>query len=164
MKRKFEVEFAIDNAKAFSIAERLLDQFYKRKGFFEQYSMPEYVLPRNLTEGSREHALFLTYVISMDYMIDAVKLWKKSRGARAYSTAVSSIISPPPNFLKLKGLGISVFRLVTQIYPFTHTGFCCINLRKHTEPKTDVKNPYIRRIFTRQGIRQRLYRTINSHF
>jgi endonuclease III len=43
--------------------------------------MPEYVLPRNLKEGSREHALFLTYVISIDYMTDAVKLWKKSRGA-----------------------------------------------------------------------------------
>lgn len=43
--------------------------------------MPEYVLPRNLKEGSSEHALFLTYVISIDYMTDAVKLWKKSRGA-----------------------------------------------------------------------------------
>lgn len=43
--------------------------------------MPEYVLPRNLKEGTREHTLFLTYVISIDYMTDAVKLWKKSRGA-----------------------------------------------------------------------------------
>lgn len=81
MKRKFEVEFAVDDVKAFKIAERLLDQFYNRKGFFEDYSMPEYVLPRNLEEGTREHALFLTYVISIDYMTDAEKLWKKSRGA-----------------------------------------------------------------------------------
>ena len=37
-------------------------------------------MPRNLKEGTREHALFLTYVISIDYMIDAEKLWKRSRG------------------------------------------------------------------------------------
>lgn len=81
MRRKFEVEFAVDDVKAFQIAERLFDQFYNNRGFFAGYSMPEYVLPRNLEEGSREHALFLTYVISIDYMIDAEKLWKKSRGA-----------------------------------------------------------------------------------
>ncbi len=81
MRRKLEIEFAVDDLKAFKIAERLLDQFYNRKHFFEDYSMPEYILPRNLKEGTREHALFLTYVISMDYMTDAEKLWKKSRGA-----------------------------------------------------------------------------------
>ena len=48
MKRKFKVEFAVDDLKAFKIAERLFDQFYSHKGFFEDYSMPEYVLPRNL--------------------------------------------------------------------------------------------------------------------
>jgi len=81
MRRKFEVEFSVDDMKAFKIAERLFDQFYNRQGFFQGYSMPEYVLPRNLEEGTREHALFLTYVISIDYMTDAVKLWKRSRGA-----------------------------------------------------------------------------------
>ena len=81
MRRKFEVEFFVDDVKAFKIAERLFDQFYNRQGFFQGYSMPEYVLPRNLEEGTREHALFLTYVISIDYMTDAVKLWKRSRGA-----------------------------------------------------------------------------------
>ena len=78
-KKTIEVEFAIDDLKAFRIGEKLLDQFYNHKGFFADYSMPEYVLPRNLKEGTREHALFLTYVISIDYMTDAVKLWKKSR-------------------------------------------------------------------------------------
>jgi endonuclease III len=81
LRKKFEVEFSVDDVKASKIAERLLDHFYNRKGFFEDYSMPEYVLPRNLEEGSREHALFLSYVISIDYMTNAVKLWKKSRGA-----------------------------------------------------------------------------------
>jgi len=37
------------------------------------------ILDGNLKEGTREHALFLTYVISIDYMTDAVKLWKRSR-------------------------------------------------------------------------------------
>lgn len=81
MKKTIRVEFAIDDSKAFRIAERLSDQFYDHKGFFRDYSMPEYVLPRNLEEGTREHALFLTYVISIDYMTDADKLWKRSRGA-----------------------------------------------------------------------------------
>jgi len=81
MKKTVKVEFVINDLKAFKIAERLFDQFYTRKGFFEEYSMPEYVLPRNLKEGTREYALFLTYVISIDYMTDAEKLWRKSRGA-----------------------------------------------------------------------------------
>jgi endonuclease III len=81
MKRRFEVEFSIDDVKAFKIAERLFDQFYNRKGIFADYSMPEYILPRNLKAGTREYALFLTYVISIDYMTDAVKLWERSRGA-----------------------------------------------------------------------------------
>jgi len=81
MKRKFAVEFSVDYSKAFKIGKKLLDQFYNRKGFFADYSMPEYVLPRNLKDGTREHALFLTYVISIDYMTDAEKLWKRSRGA-----------------------------------------------------------------------------------
>ena len=79
MRRKFEVEFAIDDLKAFRIAERLFDQFYNRKGIFADYSMPEYGLPRNLKEGTREHALYMTYVVAIDYMIDAEKLWKRSR-------------------------------------------------------------------------------------
>ena len=81
MKREFKVEFKIDELKAVKIAEKLLDLFYSRKGFFQNYSMPEYILPRNLVKGSREHALYLTYVISVDYMTDAEKLWRNSRGA-----------------------------------------------------------------------------------
>jgi len=48
MKRKFEVEFAVDYVKASKIAERVFDQFYNHRGFFEDYSMPEYVLLRKL--------------------------------------------------------------------------------------------------------------------
>lgn len=81
MKRKVTVELQIDGSKAVKIAEKLLDLFYNRRGFFKGYSMPEYILPRNLAKGSGEHALYLTYVISIDYMTDAEKLWRNSRGA-----------------------------------------------------------------------------------
>jgi len=80
MKREVTIEFRLDEKKARRIAERLLDLFYNRKGVFEGYSMPEYILPDNLQEGSREHALYLTYVISVDYMANAEKLWARSRG------------------------------------------------------------------------------------
>jgi len=43
--------------------------------------MPEYIVPENLVEGSKEHACYLTFVISIDYATDAVKLWRNSRGA-----------------------------------------------------------------------------------
>ena len=59
-KKTVEVNFSIDDLKAIKIASRLFNQFYNQLGFFKNYSMPEYVLPRNLKEGSREHALFLT--------------------------------------------------------------------------------------------------------
>jgi len=81
LKKTVRAEFVIDDLKALKIAAKLFSEFYNRKGVFEGYSMPEYVLPRNLKEGTREHALFLTYVISIDYMTDAEKLWRKSRGA-----------------------------------------------------------------------------------
>ena len=73
------VEFNIDESKASTIGGMLLDQFYNKKGFFKGYEMPEYILPENLVKGSKEHALYLTYIKSIDYMVDAVKLWGNSR-------------------------------------------------------------------------------------
>lgn len=81
MKKIVTTQFKIDDAKAVKIGRKLLDEFYNHKSIFEKYSMPEYKLPRNLKQGSKEHALWLTYVISIDYMTDAEKLWKRSRGA-----------------------------------------------------------------------------------
>ncbi len=81
MKKTYQVNFSIDDTKAFKIGERLLDKFYERKGLFADYSMPEYILPRNVKEGTKEQALYLAYVISIDYMTNAEKLWKNSRGA-----------------------------------------------------------------------------------
>ncbi len=81
MKKHFTTEFKIDENKASKIGKKLLDEFYGHKAVFEKYSMPEYMLPINLKKGTREHALWTTYVISIDYMTDAEKLWQKSRGA-----------------------------------------------------------------------------------
>ena len=78
---KITIEFEIDKEKAAKIARILYELFEKRKGIFANYSMPEYIYPRNLILGSKEHALYFTYVISIDYMTDAEKLWKKARGA-----------------------------------------------------------------------------------
>jgi len=75
------IEFEANDIKALNIADRLFDQFYGQKGFFEGYTMPEYILPTGMSKGSKEHALFLTYVISIDYMTDARKLWANARGA-----------------------------------------------------------------------------------
>jgi len=75
---RIPIQFEIDHDKAVNIAKILLDLI--RQGHW-LVSMPEYQLPRNLVAGSREHALYLTYVISIDYMTDAEKLWQKARGA-----------------------------------------------------------------------------------
>jgi endonuclease III len=72
------VEFEIDENKAVEIAKILFDLHMQKHSLV---SMPEYQLPRNLVAGSREHALYLTYVISIDYMTDAEKLWRNARGA-----------------------------------------------------------------------------------
>ncbi len=81
LKRMVEAEFAIDESKAAKLARRLFDDFYNGKGFFGKTAMPEYVLPRTLTDGTKEHALYSTYVISIDYTVDAENLWKRSRAA-----------------------------------------------------------------------------------
>ncbi len=81
LRKKVDYEFAIDDLKAIKIAGKLFTEFYNHIGFFKDYSMPEYVSPRSLQEATREHALFLTYVVSIDYMTDAERLWKKARGA-----------------------------------------------------------------------------------
>jgi len=72
------VRFEFDEGKAINIARILLDLIEQKH---QLVSMPEYRLPRNLQAGTREHALYLTYIISIDYMTDAEKLWQKARGA-----------------------------------------------------------------------------------
>jgi len=41
--------------------------------------MPEYIAPNGIDQSSLEYALYLTYIISIDFMTDAVKLWERAR-------------------------------------------------------------------------------------
>ena len=74
-----ESEIFEDLEKARKIGGVLYDLFKTKTGFFKDYEMPEYVLPENIEEGTVEHAWYLTYIISVDYQTDAVKLWKNAR-------------------------------------------------------------------------------------
>jgi hypothetical protein len=62
------VRFEADESKAVNIARILL-------GLIEQkhwlVSMPEYQLPRSLQAGSREHALYLTYIFVFNRLINS---------------------------------------------------------------------------------------------
>ena len=70
--------FEYDIPLAKSIGEILHEQFQNKTGYFEGHVMPEYIKPP-IAEGSRELALYYTYIISVDYQTDAHKLWMNSR-------------------------------------------------------------------------------------
>lgn len=52
---------------------------YKSGSIFKQNTMPESILPSGVSRGSKEHIMFLTLTVSIDYMRDADKLWESSR-------------------------------------------------------------------------------------
>lgn len=74
--------FMYDIRLATSLGEILNDQFQNKTGYFEGHVMPEYIQPP-IDEGSRELALYYTFVIAVDYHTDAHKLWRNAR--RLYS-------------------------------------------------------------------------------
>ncbi len=80
-KKIVQIEFSIDDANAEKIAGKILKEFNHRKGIFANYQSPYSVLPAKIVTGSREHALFMTYVTSINYLTDSIQLWKKSRAA-----------------------------------------------------------------------------------
>lgn len=69
--------FEIDYDKASSIARILMHIRQKHPPNI----VPEYQLPRNIREGSRELALYYTYLVTLDYMTDAERLWQRAREA-----------------------------------------------------------------------------------
>ncbi len=79
-KRTFQIEFLIDDSKAEIIANIVFSEFEKQKEQSRD-SPSQNLLPTNISKGSREHALFLTYVMSINYMSDSTQLWKKARAA-----------------------------------------------------------------------------------
>jgi hypothetical protein len=50
-------------------------------GVFGTKEMPEDLPPRGAVQGSREHLLFLTFTVAIDYQRDAAQLWAASRAA-----------------------------------------------------------------------------------
>lgn len=67
-----------DYGKAVEIGRVLHEGFERRNGFFEHTPLPEYINP-DIVDGSREQALFFTYVMALDYQTNANRLWSRSR-------------------------------------------------------------------------------------
>lgn len=123
---QYTLNFRIDNVKARDIGKILYHDFYEKRGFFKDYRMPEYILPNNLVYGSKEHALYLTYVISMDYMTDAVKLWRQSREEYTYN---------PDSFTpeKIVSLGEQTLKTLAKRLGARYPSNAALNLRKISE-------------------------------
>lgn len=66
--------FVEDIERAVKLGSVLHEDFQSRKGIFKDYVMPEYVLP-NAEEGSRELALYYTYIMALDKQVNAERLW-----------------------------------------------------------------------------------------
>lgn len=75
-------QLQVDVGRARDVAQTLYAAFAPGGvGIFGEHSMPEDVLPQGVAPGSREHLNFLTLTISVDYMRDAMELWRAARGA-----------------------------------------------------------------------------------
>ena len=70
--------FEFNTELATEIGSILHEQFSTKTGYFEGHIMPEYIMP-DIEQGSRELALYYTYVLALDYQTDAHKLWRNSR-------------------------------------------------------------------------------------
>lgn len=69
----------VDQSKARELGESIYHQYKNRLGLFEKYEPPNYSLPKGMISGSKEHALFLTYVFALDDMINSNSIWKKAK-------------------------------------------------------------------------------------
>lgn len=70
----------IDYERARAVAPILTEAFIT-EGIHGKKDMPEDVPPRGVTIGSREHLLFLTLTVAIDYQRDAHALWDSARAA-----------------------------------------------------------------------------------
>lgn len=122
--------------------------------------MPEYIIPETLKHGSREHALYLTYIISIDYMVNAVILWKNAReeyhvNPENYQpdTILSKGDQSLANIVKRVGArfpnnGAKTWRKISKILNEKYSGDPCI-LTKQPQTITEIKAkldefPYLR--------------------
>ena len=67
-----------DSQKGSIIAQKLYSAF-RAGGIHGQTAMPEDIIPEGIDQGSREHLLFITLTVAIDYQRDAVALWNSSR-------------------------------------------------------------------------------------
>jgi hypothetical protein len=67
-----------DSERGKKVAERLYTSF-STSGIHGRTDMPEDIAPNGVVRGSREHILFITLTVSIDYQRDAPSLWESSR-------------------------------------------------------------------------------------
>ena len=70
--------FEYNTELATEIGSILHEQFSTKTMYFEGHVMPEYIMP-DIEPGSRELALYYTYILAVDYQTDAHRLWRNSR-------------------------------------------------------------------------------------
>ena len=74
----------VDVDRARELADHLQQAFLPSGGgIFGEHQMPEDILPKGISVGSREQLLFVTLTVSVDYMRDASELWRAARDAWA---------------------------------------------------------------------------------
>jgi len=79
IKNKHE-KLEVNVERAAKIARILADNFIARKGVFsDQKELVENQLPKNVETLSKEHALFIFYVVPQDYATRSARLYKKAK-------------------------------------------------------------------------------------
>lgn len=72
------MSIVIDYERGKKVAELLYNSF-TTKGIHGRSDMPEDITPNCVIRGSRDHILFITLTVSIDYQRDAPSLWESSR-------------------------------------------------------------------------------------
>ncbi len=67
----------VDKSTAVEIA-RVLYNTYKKCGIFYKRP-PEEIIPKGISKGSKEHLLFITLTVALDYIRPSEELWEASR-------------------------------------------------------------------------------------
>lgn len=73
-------DFVIDYAKSSRVACILVSDFEGKKGIFlDQKELVENQLPRDVYPLSKEHAIFLMHIISLDYATRSIRLYENGK-------------------------------------------------------------------------------------
>ncbi len=69
----------LDFKKAEEITAAVYKQYRTRSGFFQNHEVADYECPTGMVAGSREYALYLTYIFALDEDVDSAELWRRVR-------------------------------------------------------------------------------------